>query len=158
VAGTVLGIVSGFLLGIIGSYLAWLWTVRAYVPKLSVSAIARSTVSEQPPKYKYRIKVLNRGRHSVSDISISSRVFIPGLNPERPTNLTSLHIPVADERPFPVLEGRKGRIYTLRVSEAGGGGIERLPQEVRKRVDDGQISLTIFNGGGYCLLVSSDTS
>jgi len=43
--------------------------------------------------YKYRIKVLNRGRRSVSDISISTRIFIRGLNPERPTNLTSLHIP-----------------------------------------------------------------
>ena len=65
-------------------------------------------------KVRYRIAVKNFGLRDVADINVACRVVsIQGLNRDKPRNWTSFHIPVADDRPFPVID-------FLRVSAPNG--------------------------------------
>jgi len=137
----VVTIIVGFFLGMVGSYLVWLVTVRTYVPKIVVSQIARNTVSTNPLIYEYRIKVFNQGRKSVSGLSITCKIFIQGINRSRPKNIISLYLPVADENPFPVLEAHSGRVYTLRISGIRGGRHKGLPEGVCNGLVSGEVSL-----------------
>ena len=67
--------------------------------------------------------------------------MIRGLNPDLPKNSTSLRIPVSNDNPFPVLDGRESRVYTLRVAEIEGAALDRMPPAVRDRLGSNEILL-----------------
>lgn len=141
-SSTEIGLVGGFFLGLLASYLVWIVVARVHLPRIQVSKISKQSASTSGENHQYRVKVRNMRRHRlISDLSTSCRLVIQGLNPERPSNFTSLRLPVADEHPFPVLEPRSGRIYTLRISELGGGGVMRLPPEAKRSLSSGGVEL-----------------
>lgn len=107
-----LPVVSGLVVGVIGSYLAWLIIARIHLPKLKVSKICRS-----PDQATHRIKVWNVRRISdVSHLSIECRLLVKGLNPKHRRSWTSIRIPVGDEHPFPALNPREDRVYHVHLA------------------------------------------
>ena len=62
----VVGIVSGFFVGIAASYFVWIPIARAYLPRVFVSEISRAP---ERGHARYRIAVLNLRRHNISDIT-----------------------------------------------------------------------------------------
>lgn len=138
-----LGLLEAFALGVVASYVVWYMIARFYLPKLSISLIARGATPsvDRGLKYNYRVKVYNNRRRAAVDLTINCRLVIRGLNPEHPTNSTSLYLPIGDGRPFPVLDPRRGRIFTAHLSDLQGGGFHRLPREVRNRLKSGHVSM-----------------
>ena len=132
----------GFVLGAIGSFLVWYLIGILYLPRLLISLICRDEVEGAPGHYRYRFKIYNRlRRRSAAELSITCRLYIQGLSDKSPKNFTSYYIPVSDQHPYPVIEPRKGRVYTLRIAELQGGGDWRLPIEVQKGIQGGNVTL-----------------
>jgi hypothetical protein len=159
-ASNVENLIAGFILGITGSYLSWLFITKVFVPNIEVSKISRLIESDDPTRVQYRIKLYNHGRRPVTDLSIACRIWVKGLNPasDRGSNKTSFHIPVGDEWNFPFLESKEGRIYTLRVKELRGGRPDRLPEGVLEGLRNGNFELEDLlelGGGGYLRIAVS---
>ena len=141
---------GGFVLGLIASYLVWLLTARTYIPKVVVSQISRTV---EGTRVRYRIAVRNFGSSSISDITVACRVVIQGLNHDKPHNWTSFHVPVADDRPFPVIDAHELRIYGMGVADLGGGGLQRLPETIAVRIASRQITLEELLGLGSAAFI-----
>ena len=70
---TVIGLVVGFALGVLGSWLFWKYLL--YIrPDVSIAPKIAVSIDEQTGKRVYRFKMHNNGRHQVKDITLGAWV------------------------------------------------------------------------------------
>jgi hypothetical protein len=132
----VISLIGGFGAGIVASYVVWFLIARFHIPRIEVSRICRDFRSQEPVRYRYRIKVRNpNSRRSIGDLTLAARLVIQGLDESRPTAYTAFRLQLADAHPFPVLEPGEGRIYTFHLTELEADGRAHLPAHIRFLLD-----------------------
>lgn len=72
-------LISGFLIGLLTSMMAWHILFHRIVPSLEFfPAIYKKRTDENPSGYKYRIKFRNTGRREVLDVELFAKLRIGG--------------------------------------------------------------------------------
>lgn len=98
-----IGILSGFISGIVASFGFWFFISHILKPKLEIdSKIYKSESVDDPKNFDYRVKVTNLSkRFSVYDVDFAARAYIYGLYPKNPERHKIYAINVgADKTPY----------------------------------------------------------
>ncbi len=91
-------LISGFLLGILGSFIFW-WIQVHIAPKVSFREVITNIKAEETKSgYKDRIQFWNAGCRNIIDVEIFARLIIRGLDPDFPDNFSSYSIPLGYDR------------------------------------------------------------
>jgi len=90
---------SSFLIGILGSFIAWFIVARIVVPRIRFAEKVSAIGNQQP---RLRLKVRNDGCRDILDCEVMAEFRVRGLDRELPKNISILNIPVYAPR-FPRL-------------------------------------------------------
>lgn len=132
-----------FVLGIVASASAW-WIITFRLrPVLEVSTeLAKTPDANAPTGYIYRFKLRNpSSRRYVADVRTDLRLRIEGLNPSRPGNSWLLVLPAGSGTAFPAMAPLAERTFRLHPEQLHGAALDRLPADVRTKIDDGSVDL-----------------
>src|SRR5690348_4844476 len=113
-------LVVGVVIGVVGSVLAWIATIRGTRPKINIgSNISRISppVGDADRKYLYRAKLQNARRRKAIDVTISCRLSVVGLFEDRPKTRNNYDVPVGTSD-LVELRGHKNRAVWLHLHQA----------------------------------------
>jgi hypothetical protein len=126
--------VVALVLGLATSLVAWWLVARYLTPRLAISEISRVADPKGEGGWRYHVKVVNRTRHPVAELSIDVVLVLPGLNREIPDVEFRYRIPIGAGSLYPVLDAKECVLVGLRVNDVEGPALEWLPSDVRNRL------------------------
>lgn len=139
-----LGTLFGFVLGILGNFVAWYLVARVLVPKFDfcpeISATPRAISPFDRTGISYRFKVQNTGSRSAIDVEVCARLRIKGLG-RFPDTTKLIYIPLGDgtEKFLRIPLVKKGstgaRIFRIHPNRIHTEDRPFFPGPIRKRIE-----------------------
>lgn len=121
-----LQLLTGLVLGVVASLLAWLVLKHALRPKLAVSAFV-SFLPKHNERDLFRVKIYNqRQTRTAVDIRASANVWLPGLDADLPDNNELVRLDVEPAEIVGLQPGGQKILY-LSVAEEQGESLETVP-------------------------------
>lgn len=137
-------LLSGLVLGVASSFIAWWIIFRKIVPQIEFSPFISSRPQRKNPERRsYRIKFKNMGRRAIIGVEVFARLTIKW---ENGTNWSGYYIPLnfAGDRKceLPHLGRGRNRILTLWLNRAESfRTLARFPEAVRKKAEERKLTL-----------------
>jgi hypothetical protein len=122
---------SSFLIGILGSFIAWFIVSRILVPRIRFAEKISEIGKRQP---RLRLKVRNEGYRDILDCEVMAELRIRGLDRELPKNISVLNIPIYAPR-FPRLPSSRNRLITFRSYTFDDEAARLLPSDFGNHKD-----------------------
>jgi hypothetical protein len=142
---------SGFVLGVVASFIAWLVVAALLRPRLSWEPTLRAIGSNDAPWFYVYLR--NRRPWHAFDINVEARLRVRGLYKDRPARWATFDLPLDDPH-IPVIRGtlRSHRTNVSRLRTIFTGGARQgfrvlchpsaLPDRLRHELSDDSCSLT----------------
>jgi hypothetical protein len=151
-------LLSGFLIGIMSSFLVWYLLYRRLVPSLEFSPkVYREKSDENPSGYVYRIRFRNIGKRTLIDIELFAKLRIQGISPLKSTYWRAIYLPIDDPRIPKIESQRKSKKRTsvrLLITQLSESSISILPLKIQKKCQDDKICLEdLFSAGRSTLQI-----
>ena len=143
----VLGQVSGFVLGLAGSFLSWWVLVHRIVPRIAfASFISKTEYDRTTGRKSYRIKIRNAGSRDLIDGAVVAVISIKGLRPELPETRIAYRLPLNlsgdTSLSLPVLRARSTRVFRIPLETSRDiGQSAYIPADLRRRCKKGELEL-----------------